>query len=199
MSPTTPTTELEAVNSILQVIGEQPVADLSLADTNADVNAALALLRNATRALLVKGWQFNVDQAVTLYRSPAGEIVLPTNVVRCTKADSCTTQDEINFSIRAQKLWDRTKNTFIWDQDLICDLTLLFPFEDLPEAARYYLAEKAGQRFQTRQLGSGTLYQFSQEDLADAKDTLQDYELDAGRYNFLTGSYDVAGIWGRDQ
>lgn len=195
MNSTNPTTELEAVNLMLSVIGELPVDDLRLSETNADVRMALQLLRSATRALQVRGWQFNTNLAVTLDRGPDGTIKLPANAVRCVPAEDVP--QDVRFSIRGQKLYDIRRNSYVWDQDVVCDVTILLPFDDLPEPVRYYLAEKAGQRFQSRSVGSETLYAFTREDLQDAVNILSDYELDAGDYNFLTGSADVAGIWVR--
>ena len=195
MNSTTPTTELEAVNLMLSVIGELPVDDLRLAETNADVKMALQLLRSATRALQVKGWQFNTNLAVTMDPMPDGTIRLPVNAVRCVPADDVV--QDVRFSIRGQRLWNVKTNSFIWDTSVVADVTVLLPFDDLPEPVRYYLAEKAGQRFQSRTVGSETLYAFTREDLVDAAVVLADYELDAGDWNFLTGSSDVAGIWAR--
>jgi len=195
MNSTTPTTELEAVNLMLSVIGELPVDDLRLAETNADVKMALQLLRSATRALQVKGWQFNTNLAVTMDPMPDGTIRLPVNAVRCVPADDVV--QDVRFSIRGQRLWNVKTNSFTWDTSVVADVTVLLPFDDLPEPVRYYLAEKAGQRFQSRTVGSETLYAFTREDLVDAAVVLADYELDAGDWNFLTGSSDVAGIWAR--
>ena len=195
MNSTTPTTELQAVNLMLSVIGELPVDDLRLAEVNADVKMALQLLRSATRALQVKGWQFNTNLAQTLDRAPDGTIRLPDNAVRCVPAEDV--DQDVRFAIRGQRLYDLKNNTFVWDRDVVVDLTILLPFEDLPEPVRYYLAEKAGQRFQSRTLGSETLYAFTREDLQDAAVILADYELDAGGWNMLRDSSDVAGIWMR--
>lgn len=195
MNSTTPTTELEAVNLMLSVIGELPVDDLRLAETNADVKMALQLLRSATRALQVKGWQFNTNLAVTLDPMPDGTIRLPTNAVRCVPADDVA--QDVRFVIRGQKLWDQKSNTFTWTQSVVADVTILLPYEELPEPARFYIAEKAGQRFQARSVGSETLAAFTREDLQDAAVVLADYELDAGDWNFLTGNSSVSGIWAR--
>lgn len=195
MNPTTPTTELEAVNLALSVIGELPVDDLRLADTNADVKMALMLLRSGTRTLTLRGWKFNTDTARTLYRDPDLSIPLPANAVRCIPNEDAG--QDVDLTIRGQRLWNRKTHSFSWDLDLICDVTYLLPFGDLPEPARDYLSQKISQRFQARALGSPTLDSFTREDLEDAKSVLMDFELDDGDYNFLTGSKSVAGAWVR--
>lgn len=198
MNPLTPTTELEAVNLVMSVIGVLPVDDLRLADTDADVRMALQLLRSGTRALLLRGWKFNTEENVPLYRDPDGTIPLPANCVRCTKAEAAMDQGDVDLVIRGQRLYDRKARSLVWTRDLRCDLTLLLTFEELPEPARNFLTEKVGQKFQARVVGSETLDAFTREDIAEAAVVLSDYELEDGNYNFLTGSADVAFAWARD-
>lgn len=196
MDLTTPTTELEAVNLALAVIGELPVDDLRLADTNADVKMALQLLRAITRKLQLKGWKFNTDTNRMLYRDPDLTIPLPAGAVRCVPSDRAFNQDGVDLTIRAQKLWNRTTHSFVWDRDLACDVVYLFPFEDLPEAARNFISEKLGQKFQASTVGSETLHAFTEADLSEAATVLADFELEDLKLNFLNGSQSVVGIWG---
>lgn len=57
-----PTTELEAVNSLLAAIGEAPVAQGEV-DTPTSVTTTMALneLKNAAREVLLMGWKFNTE------------------------------------------------------------------------------------------------------------------------------------------
>jgi hypothetical protein len=195
MDATSPTTELQAVNIMLSLIGEMEIDDLSLAASNADVQMALFILRSATRTVQTKGWQFNTETGRTLYRGPNSEIALPSNAVRCSKPeDPQLQQEDVRFTIRGQRLFNQTTNSFVWDVDVVADLTLLLPFEELPEPARNYIAEKAAQRFQDRKLGSTTLRSFTADDMADASVALMDYELDDGVYNLLVHP-STAAIW----
>jgi len=194
MIPTSPTTELDAVNAMLSVIDELPVTSLAAAEENADVELALQILRSATRAVQITGWQFNTEENVLLTRAGDNTISLPANAVKCVKAPAASGQDSVRFAIRGQKLFNRDTNTFVWTQDIRCDVTVLLAFEDLPEPVRNYLAEKSGDRFQKRALGSDTLAMFTRDDVADALVILADYELEAGNYNFLT-SPDVVDGW----
>ncbi|MDP3869926.1 hypothetical protein [Phenylobacterium sp.] len=192
MNPITPTTELEAVNGIISVIGELPIDDLRIADTNADVKLALQLLRGGTRSLQIRGWKFNTDEGVTLYRDPDGTIPLPTNCVRCV-----ISEPGIDMTVRGQRIYNRTTHGYVWTQDLVCDLTSLLAFDELPEAVRSFLTEKIGQKFQARAIGSPVLDSFTREDIEEAAVTLSEFELDDGQYNFLTGSSSVTSAWTR--
>src|ERR1043166_1428635 len=55
-----PTTELEAINSMLSAIGEQPIAAVDTA-TQADVQMAVNILRDVTREVQSIGWRFNTE------------------------------------------------------------------------------------------------------------------------------------------
>ncbi len=189
-----PTTELEAINLMISVIGELPLDDLDSQTGNADVLAATTLLRSCTRALQYKGWAFNTDLCTTLYREPDGTILVPPGVVKITKAE-VPSQAFISFSERGGRLYDRTGNTTVWTVDLVVDLVRILAFEDLPEAARLYALTQAGLQFQARYVGSDALYKFSESDLVLAAQVLAEYELDTGHVNFLTGSRDVRRIW----
>ncbi|MGN6422700.1 MAG: hypothetical protein ACTHLA_05260 [Asticcacaulis sp.] len=60
--PTTPFTELEAVNEMLMSIGQAPVNSLTTAV--GDVNIAHAILGVETRYVVLFGFTFNTDEAV---------------------------------------------------------------------------------------------------------------------------------------
>lgn len=80
-----PTTELEAVNAMLAIIGEAPVTVLAGA-TQADVVTAIAILRERTREVLSMGWRFNTEfgfeiaPADTLDWDDTGGIITPLNI-----------------------------------------------------------------------------------------------------------------------
>jgi len=194
MTPTSPTTELDAVNNMLSVIGELPVDSLALAAENADIEMALQILRSATRAVQLRGWQFNTEENVELTPS-GGEITIPVNAVRCVKSLSASGQEAIKFAIRGQRLFNRTDNTYVWPLPIKVDLTVLLAFDELPEPVRNYLQEKAADRFQKYGLGSDTIAMFSRSDVEDATVVLADFELEAGGYNFLNGP-GVVEVWG---
>lgn len=74
-----PTTEIEAVNAMLSVIGEQPIgtsdADLDAAVTAGspvDVITAVNILRNQAREVQTLGWKFNTENGYQL--APDGQL-----------------------------------------------------------------------------------------------------------------------------
>ncbi|MEE0816804.1 MAG: hypothetical protein U0M13_14210, partial [Desulfovibrio fairfieldensis] len=161
-----PTTELEAVNIILSGIGEAPIS--SFAEVTADVSLARNILAEISRETQTEGWQWNTEDDFPLTPDAAkGEIKLPPTAIRVHFREP----DDRELTIRGQRVYDRVNHSFIFSPGvrILVTLTLLLPFEDLPEAARRYITLKAARVFQERTVGSGTLYDFQQADEARAR------------------------------
>jgi hypothetical protein len=182
----TPTTELEAINTILSVIGESPISSTSEISSVADAVTAQSILSEVSRQVQTKGWHFNTDKEITL--SPdtySGEIIVPTN---CLRVDSSGADREVDVVHRGTKLYDRTKHTYKIAKQIVVDMVVLLPFTELPQAARHYITIKAARVFQSRTVGSEALYQFTAADERDALIDLKKAEGVTGDYNILTGN-----------
>jgi hypothetical protein len=182
----TPTTELEAINTILSVIGESPISSLSGISSVADAVTAQSILSEVSRQVQTKGWHFNTDKSITL--SPdaySGEITIPPN---CLRVDSATDDREIDVVNRGTKLYDRKNHTYKVNKQIKADMVVLLPFTDLPQAARHYITIKSARVFQARTVGSEALYQFTAQDEKDALIDLKKAEGITGDYNILTGN-----------
>ena len=71
-----PTTELEAINTMLSTIGESPVNTVE--DTgNVDVVIARQILQTASREVQARGWHFNTEINYTITPDSDGYLVLP--------------------------------------------------------------------------------------------------------------------------
>lgn len=182
----TPTSELEAINTILSVIGESPISSTSEISSVADAVTAQSILSEVSRQVQTKGWHFNTDKEITL--SPdtySGEITVPTN---CLRVDSSGADREVDVVHRGTKLYDRTKHTYKISKQIVVDMVVLLPFTELPQAARHYITIKAARIFQSRTVGSEALYQFTATDERDALIDLKKAEGVTGDYNILTGN-----------
>jgi hypothetical protein len=182
----TPTSELEAINTILSVIGESPISSLSDISSVADAVTAQSILSEVSRQVQTKGWHFNTEKDFEL--SPdtfAKEIVIPSNALR---VDSMGDDREMDVVQRGHRLYDRVKHTFQFDKSIKCDLVVLLPFDQLPQAARHYVTIKAARIFQSRTVGSEALYQFTSIDERDALLDLKRNEGITGDYNILTSN-----------
>jgi len=185
----TPTSELEAVNTILAVIGESPISSLEAGAAVADAVTAQTTLSEVNRAVQAKGWHFNTDKAITL--TPAtytSEITLPSN---CLHVDTVEEDKDTDVAQRGARLYNRKTHTYQFTKSLKVDMVILLPFTDLPETARHYITVRAARVFQARTVGSDALYQFTAVDERDALTALKKAEGLTGDYNILTGNYSV--------
>lgn len=186
-----PTTELEAVNSILASIGEAPVS--SLEDTGVlDASMALRTLREVNREVQGRGWHFNMDIDYPLAPSyPEGYIEVPRNSIRCEPSDP---MDIMDFTVRGRKLYDRRHHTFVFSKTVKVKMITLLPFEDIPQFARNYIAVRAARTFQQNTVGSPELSSFKDIDEARALVQLKEAEASTADYNILTDNRMVAGV-----
>ena len=193
MTTITATTELEAVNSMLEAIGADPVTSLS-STTDSDVVHAVSVLSEVSREVQSQGWDFNTDFEFAITRTVDNEYLVPSNVIDIDVSDKHPT---VNAVFRNGKLWDKDKKTFVWTQTLTFDVTWLFPFDQLPQTARHYIAMKAARKFQSRMVGSSTLEKYTAQDEMDAQTIFVDAEALTADHNILTGNYSVYRVLNR--
>ena len=77
----TPTTELQAINTMLSAIGEAPVNSIS-GVTNVDVSVAINILDETSLSVQSEGWNFNTEYNVTYSIDDDSKIPLPSNCVQ---------------------------------------------------------------------------------------------------------------------
>jgi hypothetical protein len=183
----TPTSEIEAINTMLSVIGESPISSLQEGAAVADAVLAKTILSEASRQVQTKGWHFNTDKGITLTPTNSGEIVIPSN---CLRVDP-TAEEEVDAVHRGSRFYNRTTHTYTFDKPVKVDMVVLLPFDELPQAARHYITIKAARVFQSRTVGSDALFQFTSIDERDALVDLKRAEGVTGDYNILTGNYTV--------
>lgn len=179
----TPTTELDAVNIMLSVIGESPVNSL---DDNLVVDAVIAkdILREVAKEVQSEGWHFNSESNYPLPLSVGGEVSVPPNTVSVKASLMNSVQD---ITVRGGRLYDRERHTFLFTQTQYVEIVLMLPFDDLPETARRYILVRAGRIFQDRIVGSDTLHGFNQQDEARARATLLATETENADLHVLDG------------
>lgn len=187
----TPTTELEAVNIMLSGIGETPVN--SLDEVTADVSVANAILMETSKAVQLDGYQWNTEDNYPLVPDSEGLITLHPSIVRVAFREP----DDRELTLRGRKVYDRLNHTYMFDPDttIYVNITILLPFEELPEAARRYITIRALRVFQERVVGSSTLSQFQQIDEARARSAMMMEERKQDRPNMLTGTLPAIGTW----
>ena len=187
-----PTTELEAINTMLSTIGESPVN--AVEDTgNVDVVIARQILQTVSREVQARGWHFNTEINYTITPDSEGYLVLPNTVL---KVDTVYPDSSIDVVVRGSRLYDREKHTYVFTDAVKVDMTILLTFDELPEVARNYATIRASRIFQERVVGSDTLHAFNSQDEARAMVSLMEYEADTADLNILSGNYSVYRILG---
>lgn len=187
----TPTTELEAVNIMLAVIGESPINSLN-SPAVVDAVTAQAVLSEISRAVQTTGWHFNIEEELTLTPTLfGGELQLPGN---CLRVSPSAEYQDVDVAQRGSRLYDRRNHTYVFAKSMKVDMVILLPFNELPESARYYITIRAARTFQARTVGSEALYQFTAQDEAMALSALKKAEGITGNHNMFTDSWSVAKI-----
>lgn len=176
------TTELEAVNVMLDILGNSPVNTLN-PPYGVDVAKAKNLLYEASKDVQGEGWAFNTETEYTLVRDASNHIPVPENMIS-VDADQDPSVDVVE---RAGELYDRKARTNVFAADVKCEVMWMFPFDELPECARRYIMIVAARRLQARELGSDTLHQFTALDETRARVRLMHEEATTSDINILNG------------
>ena len=168
----TPTTELEAINLMLESSGEPPVNSLEETE-GTEAALAVRILAESSRRIQQEGCSFNTA-GITLLPDQDGSVPLPANTLKATPFDP-------RYVERGRKLFDRLSGSFTIGNPVMAEVVLFLGFDDLPEAARYYIAVTAARRFASRVLGSSELVSLTERDEAEARLSFRESELDANR------------------
>ena len=180
------TTLLEAVNTMLAVIGEQPVNTL---ETQQIVEASMAerTLLEFHKEGQVNGWSWNSEQAYEFAKDSNNEIVVPTNVVSwATDAYEWAGR----FQLRGQRVYDRENRTYSLGSDvesLKADVVFLLSWDESPEAFNRWVTIRSARVFSGRVLGDSSSFKYTAMDEQAALTALQSVELDQLQANSLTG------------
>jgi len=195
MATFAPTTELEAVNTLLTAIGESPINSL---DTLGNLYAAQArdTLHAASREVQSAGWWFNQQEGYTFTLNAQRKVNAPATVLKLFPA-RCGTP----LVLRGKRVINPITGTDTFDTPPTADYVVWYlPFEELPESARRYIAVRAARIFQTSVLGSDQLYMFTEQHEQEAYQIFAMEQSDftyARGHNYLTGNPDVTTIWSR--
>jgi len=170
---TTPSTELEAINEMLGVIGESPV---STVEDNGLVDAAIArqILTSTSRVVQSKRWHFNTDVGVKITPEFISKnLTLPNNLL---VVDTSGCDASLDLVQRGSRLYNRRTQSYKFDNPVTVNMCVMLDFEELPESARYYITIRAARIFQGRVVGSTELAGFTEYDETMALVTLETHD-----------------------
>ena len=196
-------TKLEAVNIVLDAIGESPVS--SLTSGLPDAEAAEAKVDEVRVEILSRGWHQNMEKSVKLKRDANNNILLSNTYLR---VDTTGADKDLNVTQRVtggkRLLFDVVKRTFLFERDVEADVIVDIPFDELTIELQNYIAARAARKFQESALGSASLDAFTVRAEAEAWAGLQDAEAENEDNNILRESphlayatYRNSPQWGR--
>lgn len=128
--------ELDAVNKILAITGDAPVATLD--DSYIQSKLAQQILNRASRDIQSKGWWFNEETDVTLQRDVNGYITLSPNVIQVTVKNDAGTIVQ-----RGNRMYDKQNRTYVFTENLTVDIIYMLDWNELPQVARAHIADLA--------------------------------------------------------
>ncbi len=182
------TTELEAVNEVLNSIGQSAVATIT-GDIPVDAETALNMLYGSSRDLQEEGWQFNTETAVTISLDGDSKLPIPTDALRVDGEDS------INVVQRGGFLYDLDDNTFTFDEDMDVTLVRHLEWDTLPQVVRRYVIAISILKMQAAFPPPTAEYaQRAQIAFSTAKTAFLRTENANAGYNVLTNSLSVSTI-----
>jgi hypothetical protein len=189
--PISPMTKLEAVNICLSSMGE-PVVN-SLDGAAIDAQMASDIIDETSRSVQGHGWHWNREKH-TLSPNVANQIMLPANTLRIDSVDDSRSVDVVQ---RGTKLFNVGTASFTFDKEIRVEVYVQLTFEDLPFAAKQFIAMRAARILQQRLLGAESLFKFTTQDEQRAWITLMQEECEVADGNMIHDSWSTSSIVNR--
>ena len=193
------TTKLQAVNTLLSIIGEAPVNSL-VPPLTGDTSLAESVVNEISAEVQGEGWSWNTMMYDSIPLDANGHSSLPSNTLAVRfNPVSYPTQ---RFVLRGIKLFDRVKNSYDLrgslgvaltgsSTDLVAELIEELDWDDVPETGKRYIMIRAGRIFSNRAITSTSIEAYTQEDEENAKQILKRTEDMAQSYNFISAPDDL--------
>jgi hypothetical protein len=194
------TSKLDAVNTLLSIIGEAPVNSLT-APLPGDASLAERILNEISREVQGAGWSWNT----MLYDSipldtVTGQSNLPSNTL-AVRFNPLAYPDQ-RFVLRGIRLFDRLRNSYDLRAtasvavvgtatNLVAELVEELDWDSIPETGRRYIMIRAGRVFANRAVTSSSIEAYTAEDEKEALKILKRTEDMAQNYNFISGPDDM--------
>lgn len=193
----TPITELDAVNMMLMSIGQSPVNTITSTGIK-DVAVAELMLHNANRAIQSEGWAFNTDYDLDITPDGNSRILVPSNALHIDPVNPGEDfVQRYDLTNTAMSMYDLIDQTFDRTTDLAVDIIYFYDFEQIPQVARDYIANVAGQQFQAQNVSSELLFRFEQKDIDAARVRLMRAQSRTKDRNVFQGSGPTTQIYKR--
>jgi hypothetical protein len=196
------TSKLDAVNTLLSIIGEAPVNSLTV-PLPGDASLAERTLTEISREVQGAGWSWNT----MLYDSipldtVTGQSNLPSNTL-AVRFNPLAYPDQ-RFVLRGTRLFDRLRNSYDLREtasvavvgnttNLVAEIVEELDWDSIPETGRRYIMIRAGRIFANRAVTSSSIEAYTAEDEKEALKILKRTEDMSQNYNFISGPDDMYG------
>tara|TARA_R100001015_G_C4623376_1_gene181152 strand:- start:994 stop:1656 length:663 start_codon:yes stop_codon:yes gene_type:complete len=181
------TTLLDAVNVLLENIGEQPINSLETEQIDDSKQAERTILEFHKEGQ-TKGWSWNTEFQYPFQKdSNTGEIIVPANILQFALDPYLYAG---RYQLRGQKIYDLQERRYTMEttvNEIKADVIWLLAWDDVPEAYNRWVTIRAARVFSDRVLGSDALFKYTSKDELDAKIVLERMEQQQEVPNILTG------------
>lgn len=185
------TSKLEAVNTMIGVIGESPINSISGSSLPVSVVTALNVLDEVSIEVQSEGWHYNTEHEYPLVRDTSNKFNLPSNTLKIDVP--IDKYNDIDLVQRGSTLYDRKNHTDVFSEDLDVSITFELTFEELPQQFRNYITIRSARKFANRFLGSPEIESFTLRDEINAKATAIDSDSENADRNIFD-NYDVLRV-----
>lgn len=177
--------ELEAVNTMLSVVGQSPVSSLS-GGISPDVELAKHILRSEKKAVLLRGWNFNREER-ELAPDDLGKIRLPEGTLQIdlNPEDTSLIRD-YQITSRGEYLYNRKGTTYVFTRNIPVVLTIDLEWRYVPEVCRKYVEARSSRIFGERLDADVIRQRSTQESEYNALAALQAHELEDADFTMLS-------------
>ena len=183
------TTELEAINKVLQMTGEAPVN--STVGQVGIAKQAQDALNSASREIQTEGWTFNTDYEKTLVRNTSDEIEVGVTTTRVYINPQV--YPDYDIVVRQGKLYDRKTHKSTFTEDIKADITNILDWLELPEYARRYIMVRAGRQLQEAVVGSADYAKINLTAEMEARSHFLEEETTRDEHSMLRGNTNQTG------
>ncbi len=195
------TTKLQAVNTLLSIIGEAPLNSLTPPLTG-DAALAERVLDEISTEIQGEGWSWNTMVYDAIPLDTNGHSTLPSNTL-AVRFNPISYPSQ-RFVLRGIKLFDRVKNSYDLrgslgvaltgsTTDLVAQVVEELAWDDIPETGKRYIMIRAGRIYSNRVVTSSTIESYTADDEEKALQILKRTEDMAQNHNFISGPDDMYG------
>ena len=195
------TSKLQAVNTLLSIVGEAPVNSLTPPLTG-DIALADRTIDEISTEVQSEGWSWNkrIYKQIPLDANGHYTLSIDTLGVRFNPISYPSQR----FVLRGTKLYDRVTSDYdLRDSlgvamtggtsDIIAEVVEELAWDSVPETGRRYIIIRAGRIFANRLVTSSSIESYTAEDEQNALKILKRTEDMAENNNFISGPDDMYG------